>query len=94
MRRAYLIWAMRKVLHPVTMKLTLITVLVWKSTEYVSFSRVFANLPNVLDVRHEIAFMRSAVTQTELATLIILPLIAGFFAWIVVDIVHKRHAYL
>lgn len=94
MRRVYTIWALRKLLHPVTLKSALLVLLAWKSTEYVSYVNVFSNLPSVFDVSHHISFARSAIAETEVTTLLLLPLIVTFLAWLIVDIVRKKEAFI
>ena len=45
MRRIYLIWSIRLLLHPTTLKALIAALLIVRSMEYVSYANVFANMP-------------------------------------------------
>jgi hypothetical protein len=94
MRRVYLLWGLRLLLHPVTAKTALVTVLAWKSTDFVSYSSVLANLPNALDVQRQIAFLHDAIVATDGATMFVLTMIGVFATWLMLDIVHRKQAYI
>ena len=94
MRRIYLVWGLRMLLHPVTAKTALVAALLWKSTDFVSYRDVFANLPDALDVNRHIAFFHDAVVSTDGATMLVLTMTGVFAVWLFSDIFHRKGAYI
>lgn len=94
MRRIYLIAGLRMLLHPVTMKAALLGALAWKSTDFVSYASVFANLPKVVDVERQLAFLRDAIVETDGATMLVLTLTGVVSVWIFFDVLGRKQAYI
>lgn len=89
MRRIYMIYMLRLLVHPKTIKSALFLVMFWRSTAYVSYASVFQNSPNVFDVGREVDFARSAVMQTEATTLVLVFGAILMFGWLLRDMIHR-----
>lgn len=94
MRRVYAIAALRMLLHPVTMKAALAGALAWKSTDFVSYAAVFANVPKVADIERQLAFFHDAIVATDGATMLVLTMTGVVATWIVFDIFGRKQAYI
>ena len=90
MRRVYLVWGIRALLHPVFLKALIVLVFFFRSTEYISYADVFANAPALLDVPHAFQFLQSAFTNTEISSLALLFGMGMVGIWIVTDFARKR----
>lgn len=94
MRRVYLIAGLRMFLHPVTMKAMLVGALAWKSTDFVSYTAVFANLPKGVDIERQLAFLHDAVVATDGATMLVLTMTCVVATWVVFDVFERKQAYI
>jgi len=91
MSRIYIIYGLRLLLHPVTLKAILVGLLFWRSTSYVSYAQVLANAPTLMDIRHGFTFTHVAMMRTETATIAILTIVGLLAIWMTRDIlVHKQ----
>ncbi len=93
MRRVYIMWMLRKILHPVAMKTAFTALCLWYSTTYISYAQVFANAPTLLDVERGMRFLGAAVSHTEPMTIALLLGVTVFAAWTATDIVKRKEAY-
>lgn len=94
MRRAYFIWALRMVLNPLFLKTLIVFVLIIRSTEYISYTNVFANAPQLTNIPQIFTFLRGAMMHTESVTLLLLLATLSLLVWLTVDFAHKRqHSY-
>jgi hypothetical protein len=94
MRRIYVIAGLRLLLHPVTVKSVLVGALAWKSTDFVSYANVFANLPDAMDVSRYLAFLHDAIVSTDGATMLVLTMTGVFATWAILDIIKRKQAYI
>lgn len=89
MRSIYLVYAVRMLIHPKTLKLVVLAALLWRSTSYVSYVDVFRNIPQVTDVGRDLEFAQSAIMGTEIATLFIVGAVFAFAVWLLRDMFHR-----
>ena len=89
MRRVYAVWAIRQTVHPVTMKVLLVILLVVRSTTYVSYANVFANMPTSLDMHAGIIFMKAAMYHAHPMTLMLLSSTVWLGVWIIADMLFR-----
>lgn len=95
MRRIYLVWMIRLVLHPILLKTIIVGILFWRSTEYISYSNVIANAPRLTDIGSSLTFARGAVMHSESMTLVLLLGVLATATWLLSDIIHRRgHFYM
>ena len=90
MRRVYVIWGIRLVLHPTTLKVLIAALLVFRSMKYVSYANVLANMPSLADVSAQIEFARSAMYHAQPMTLILLSSVVWLSVWAVADTLFRR----
>jgi len=90
MRRIYLVWSIRLALHPTTLKVLIAALLIVRSTTYVSYVNVFANMPTLLDVSAGMQFMKMAMYHAHPMTLVLLSSVVWLSVWAVADTVFKR----
>jgi len=93
MGKIYLIWMIRMLIHPTILKTVIVLVLFWRSTQYVSYSNVFANAPTLSDISSSLHFSQDALLNTETATLYILSGIALVGFWLLADVIRARSAH-
>lgn len=95
MRRVYLVWSIRLLLHPTTLKVLIAAFLVFRSMKYVSYANVLANMPSLADISAQIEFARSAMYHAQPMTLVLLSSVAWLCVWAVADtLFRKREAWL
>src|SRR3989338_4815306 len=90
MRRVYLVWSIRLALHPTTLKVFIVALLVFRSMRYVSYTNVLANMPSLADTSAQIEFARSAMHHAQPMALILLSSVAWLSVWIVADTLFRR----
>lgn len=90
MRRIYVVWAIRTLLDPTLLKVLIVAVFFWRSTEHISYAHVIANAPRLTDISAELLFARSAIAHAEGVSLMLLSGIVIVSLWLVVDIVHRH----
>ncbi|OGZ08302.1 MAG: hypothetical protein A3D65_01045 [Candidatus Lloydbacteria bacterium RIFCSPHIGHO2_02_FULL_50_13] len=90
MRRIYLVWSIRLALHPTTLKALIALLLVVRSTTYVSYANVFANMPAFYDVSAGMQFVKSAMYHTHPMTLVLLSSVAWLAVWAAADFFFRR----
>ncbi len=94
MRRIYVVWAFRTLLNPLFLKSLIVFVFIARSTEYISYSNVFANAPALTDIPRNVVFAREALMHTEATSLGLLLGILAVTAWLATDFLSKtRHAH-
>lgn len=96
MRRVYFVWSIRMLLHPTTLKALIAALLFVRSTKYVSYADVFANMPTVFDMSAGIQFAKAAMHHAHPMTLVLLSSVGWLAVWVVVDMLsrRKREAWL
>ncbi|OGZ08432.1 MAG: hypothetical protein A3C93_01445 [Candidatus Lloydbacteria bacterium RIFCSPHIGHO2_02_FULL_54_17] len=95
MRRIYLIWSIRLLLHPTTLKALIAALLIVRSMEYVSYANVFANMPALYNVSAGMQFVKVAMYHTHPMTLVLLSSVAWLAVWAVADMLfRKKEAWL
>ncbi len=87
MWRVYTIWAARAALSRTALKVYILAVILWKSTEYVSYTNVWDNAPNITNVAGNVQFLGGALSQTETTNAVLFLGLLILFAWIVFDLV-------
>ena len=90
MRRIYLIWSIRLLLHPTTLKVLIAALLVVRSMKYVSYTNVFANMPALYDVSAGMQFVKAAMYNTHPMTLVLLSSVAWLAMWAAADMFFRR----
>ena len=90
MRRVYLIWSIRLLLHPTMVKVLLAALLLVRSMKYVSYANVFANMPALFDVPAGVQFMRSALHHTQPMTIVLLSSVVWLSVWVIADALFRR----
>ena len=92
MRRAYTIWALRKVTSPRVVKSLIFVVAIWQFKEHVFVSKVFENMPSVLDAPATYNLFSSALTHTQL--IVQTSILAGaiFGLLLIADFVNRKRA--
>ncbi len=85
MWRIYAIWTARAVLSRTALKLYILCVILWRSTAYISYGRVWNNAPALTDVGGNARFLSGAVSHTETTTLVLVLGVLLLGAWIVFD---------
>lgn len=94
MRRIYLVWAVRSLLHPVFLKALIVIVFFYRSTNYISYTNVFHNAPTLTDIPRGLAFVRDAFVHTDSISATLLVGMLALSTWIAFDLVHRpRHAH-
>jgi len=91
MRRIYFMFAVRKALSPVALKLYAFIALLWFGVSQVSMGNIIANMPQVTNVSAFYDFYTSALVNTEFAVQMILAGIAFFIVWMIWDM--KRNLF-
>src|SRR3990167_5544531 len=81
MRRIYLVWSIRMLVHPTTLKVLIAALFVARSTTYVSYANVFANMPALYDVSAGMQFVKVAMYHTHPMTLVLLSSVAWLAVW-------------
>ena len=90
MRRVYLIATIRFVLNPVFLKSLIAIVFFWRSTKYVSYINVLANMPSLANVTQDYQFMKGALFHAHPMTIILLSSVAWLSVWVAFDMLTKR----
>jgi hypothetical protein len=90
MRRIYLLWFLRQVFNPLSIKAVLIVLLGWQMTSYVSIKHVIANWNLDGGLTGSFSFLESAVLNTEIMTQILVLGMVAFTALLVRDIIQRR----
>lgn len=90
MRRIYLIWSIRMLLHPTTLKVLIAVIFVARSTKYVSYANVFANMPPAFDMHAGFVFLKAAMHHAHPMTLVLLSSAAWLAVWIAFDAMSRR----
>lgn len=90
MRRVYFIATIRFMLHPVFLKLLIAIVFFWRSTKYVSYTNVFANMPSLANMTQDYQFVKGALFHAHPMTIILLSSVAWLSVWVAFDMVTKR----
>jgi hypothetical protein len=94
MRRVYFVWSLRMLLHPTTLKATIAALLVVRSTKYVSYADVFANMPGLFDVSAGVQFAKAAMHHAHPMTLVLLSSVVWLAVWVVADMLFRRREAL
>lgn len=89
MRRVYMLYGIRLFVHPRTLKSFILTLLLWRSTSYVSYVDVFNNIPGSTDITRDLLFAHSAIMRTELMTIVLMLAMVAFGIWLARDFVRR-----
>jgi hypothetical protein len=93
MRRVYIVWGVRALLHPVFLKALIVFVFFSRSTSYISYANVWRNAPELTDLPRNLAFMRDAFVHTDAISATLILGMLMLMTWIAFDLVHRpRHA--
>jgi uncharacterized membrane protein len=94
MRRVWAIRAMRLAVHSPAVKGALLLLVLWRTTNYVSYGDVLANAPSLADLPSFTAFVFDAVVTTEGVTLALLGVAFTLVGWAILDRAFShRHAF-
>ena len=94
MRRVYFISLLRMALSPRFLKLLIALVLLYRTTEYVSYAHVLANRPRIADIPANLAFVSEAFAKTEVASVLLIVSTMALMAWFASDFLRKQqHSY-
>jgi hypothetical protein len=89
MRRVYFVWGLRMVLNPRFLKSLIALVLLYRTTEYVSYTHVLANRPRIADIPANLAFISEAFAKTEVASVLLIVGTMALMAWLASDFMSK-----
>ena len=92
MRRAYTIWALRMATSPMVVKFLIIVASVWQFKENVFVSKVFENMPSVLDASATYSFFSSALLHTQLIVQTSVLAVAVFSLLLLRDFINRKQA--
>ncbi len=90
MRRVYLIATIRLALNPTFLKTLIAIVFFWRSTKYVSYANVLANMPSPANVPAGYQFVKGALFHAHPMTIILLSSVAWLCTWAAFDMVRTR----
>ena len=93
MRRVYLIATIRFILNPAFLKSLIAIVFFWRSTKYVSYVNVLANMPSLANVTQDYQFMKGALFHAHPMTIILLSSVAWLSVWVAYDMLTKREQF-
>jgi hypothetical protein len=94
MRRVYVVWGLRMLVHPLFLKSLIAILLLYRSTAYISYTSVLANRPVISDIPRNLAFVQDAFMNTEVTSVLLILGTLAVMAWLAMDFIGKtRHAY-
>ncbi len=85
MRRVYVVWLLRQLLHPVGLRIIALVGIFWGLQSYISFRSVITNLSSTGNLLGGYSFWQSAFTHTELSVQILTLAAAAVLLWLVWD---------
>jgi len=94
MKKVYLLWFLRQAVNKTTAKIALAVLLLLQLSVTVSIPSVLQNMRALGDLASTRVFMESAVTNTEIITLILLTGITLVGLWAVRDIALTKRAFM
>ncbi|MEK7066026.1 MAG: hypothetical protein AAB965_00450 [Patescibacteria group bacterium] len=92
MRRVYTIWALRLATSPRVVKFLILVASVWQFKENVFVSKVFENMPSVLDAPATYNFFSSALMHTQLIVQTSVLAVAVFSLLLLRDFINRKQA--
>ena len=93
MNRIYMVYGLRLLLHPRTLKSLLLLLLLWRSTTYVSYVNVLSNAPTLTDVPRNVEFFRASLMGTEMANFVIFMAVIVMLALLIRDMFARSASY-
>lgn len=90
MRRVYVVWLLRQLLHPTTLRVLALGGIFWSLRFYISFRSVITNLASTDNLFGGYGFWRSALTHTEVGVQVLMILATAVALWLGWDAIRLR----
>ena len=87
MRIIYTIWVLRKILHPLTLRVLVVGAFLWQLTAYVSLKNIAVNWPLQENLFANYKYIESAFLNTESVTVLLIIGVGFLSIWFARDLI-------